>query len=147
MKLVWTTDDPSYAGEIIKFPRVRSEPKPVQKSGPPVILGAHGDQALVRVARTYDGWMPIVTDLGEFKNAVASLRKQARDRGRNPAAIDISPMVDPTGLGVAELKAYREAGANRLIMFSQQIVEECADGKALEHARRYASIVEQARGL
>jgi hypothetical protein len=56
-------------------------------------------------------------------------------------------MVDPVGLGSAELKAYREAGANRLIMFSQQIVEECADGKALEHARRYASIVEQARSL
>src|ERR1700682_5067060 len=41
MKLVWNTDDPSYNGEIIKFPRVRSEPKPVQKGGPLVILGAH----------------------------------------------------------------------------------------------------------
>ena len=147
MRLVWTTDDPSFDGEIIKFPRVRSEPKPVQKSGPPIILGAHGDQALARVARTYDGWMPIVTDLGEFKTAVASLRKQVKDRGRNPDAISISPLVDPVGLGSAALKAYREAGANRLIMFSQKIVEECADGKALEHARRYASIVEQARAL
>lgn len=147
MRLLWTTDDPSFDGEIIKFPRVRSEPKPVQKSGPPIILGAHGDKALARVARTYDGWMPIMKDVGEFKSAVAELRTLVKDRGRNPDAIDISPMVDLAGFTAADLKAYREAGANRLILFSQKIVEDCADGKTLETARRYATMVDMARAL
>ena len=147
MKLVWTTAEPSYNGEIVKFPRVRSEPKPVQKNGPLCILGAHGDAALTRVAKTYDGWMPIVKDIAEFKTAVTSLKKQVKDNKRNPDAIDISPLVDPEGLGSAELKALREAGATRLIVFSQKIVEECADGKGLELAKKFASIVEQARKL
>ena len=147
LKLLWTSEDPSFAGDIIKFPRVRSEPKPVQKGGPPIILGAHGDKALARVARSYDGWMPIVNNVGEFKAAVASLRAQTREHRRDPDKLMISPMVNPVGLGLAELKAYRDAGAHRLLMFSQPLVEECADGKAFEHARRYAPIVEQARAL
>ena len=147
MRLLWTTDDPSFDGEIIKFPRVRSEPKPVQKSGPPIILGAHGDKALARIARTYDGWMPITTDVGEFRDAVAALRTLVKDHGRNPDAIDVSPMVDLTGFTATDLKAYRAAGANRLILFSQKIVEDGADGKALETARQFAKIVEMARAL
>jgi probable F420-dependent oxidoreductase len=147
MRVLWREKAPSYAGEIVKFPALRCDPKPVQKPGPKFLLGAHGDKGLERVARTYDGWMPLVDDVGKFAKDVVKLRDLVRRHGRNPDAIDISPLVDPTGFSANELKAYRDAGANRLIVFSQQIVADNADGKALELARRYSQIVELARTI
>ena len=60
MRVLWTKAEASYEGETVRFPAVRCEPKPVQKNGPPILLGAHGPKALERVARTYDGWLPLV---------------------------------------------------------------------------------------
>jgi len=55
----WTQPEPSYQGELVKFPAVRCDPKPIQKNGPPILLGARGPKAIERVVRTYDGWVPI----------------------------------------------------------------------------------------
>lgn len=149
MRLLWTRREASYQGELVKFPAVRSEPKPVQKAGPPVLLGAHGPKALERVARTYDGWMPLVASAAELKESVAELRKLAAARGRDPGALLISPLVDPgqDGLSADEVKRYRDAGAGRLIFLSQKMAAEGADGKTLEWVRRLAPAVDRARSI
>ncbi len=149
MRILWTRREASYQGEIINFPAVRSEPKPIQKPCPPVLLGAHGPKALERVARTYDGWMPLVASAEELKASVAQLRRLTAERGRDPGAIQISPLVDPGehGPSADEVKRYRDAGANRLIFVSQKIAAEAAEGKALEMVRRFASAVDRARSI
>ena len=59
LRLLWAKDDVSYEGEFVKFPAVKLGPKPVQKPGPPILLGAHDPKyALKRVARYADGWCP-----------------------------------------------------------------------------------------
>jgi hypothetical protein len=45
------------------------------------------------------------------------------------------------------VKRYRAAGATRLILLSQKMIAECADGKALEAARRFAPSVKRARSI
>ena len=149
MRVLWTQREASYQGDIIKFPAVRSEPKPLQKGGPPVLLGAHGPKALERVARTYDGWVPVVASAKELKDAVAQLRKLAAERGRDPDSIVISPLVEPgeDGPSADEVKQYRDAGASRLIFLSQKLVAETADGKALQAIRRLAASVDRARAI
>src|SRR5205807_4880662 len=120
MKALWTKGTASYAGELVKFEGLRCEPFPVQKGGPPIILGAHGPKALERVARTYDGWMPLVESPEQLRQSVAQLRALTRQRGRNPDSLQISPLVDPleNGPSADDLKAYRDAGAQRLILLS-----------------------------
>ncbi len=149
MRILWTQREASYQGEIIKFPALRSEPKPIQKAGPPVLLGAHGPKGLERVARTYDGWMPLVASAEELKANVVELRRLTAERGRDPGSIQISPLVDPGEYGPSpdEVKRYREAGASRLIFLSQKMIAESADGKALEAVRRLAPAVERARSI
>jgi probable F420-dependent oxidoreductase len=149
MRILWTRREASYQGEIVKFPALRSEPKPIQTQGPPVLLGAHGPKALERVARTYDGWMPLVASAEELKASVAELRRLAAGHGRDPGSIQISPLVESGehGPSADEVKRYRDAGANRLILASQKMIAEAADGKALEAVRRYASAVERARPI
>ena len=80
MRLLWTQTEVSYDGELVQFPAVRCEPKPVQPNGPPVLLGAHGPKALERVARSYDGWFPLALE----STGVGSRDRrapQARHRG------------------------------------------------------------------
>ena len=60
MRVLWTEEEPAYEGNLVSFPAVRCEPKPAQLGGPPVLLGGHGEKAYARLARTYDGWCPIV---------------------------------------------------------------------------------------
>jgi Luciferase-like monooxygenase len=121
----------------------------VQRPGPPVILGAHGPKALERVARTYDGWMPLVRTPDELKPQVAELRKLLKERGRPETSVQISPLVDPKESGPSsdELKRWRDAGAGRIILLSQQTVEDTADGKALELIKRFTPVVERAHAV
>jgi probable F420-dependent oxidoreductase len=149
LRILWTQREAAYQGDIIRFPALRCEPKPLQKPGPPVLLGAHGVKALERVARTYDGWMPLVQSPDELRHSVAQLRTLARGHGRDADAFHISPLVDPGEDGPSrdQLNAYREAGAQRLILLSQQTVAATADGMALELVQRFAPVVERARGV
>lgn len=149
LRVLWTQNEAAYDGEIVRFPAVRCEPKPLQKPGPPILLGAHGPKALERVARTYDGWMPLVQSPEELRHSVAQLRTLARQRGRNPEEFQISPLVDPgeTGPSREELKAFREAGAQRMILLSQKTVAATADGGALDLIRRFAPVIERAHGI
>jgi probable F420-dependent oxidoreductase len=149
MRLLWTQNEASYEGEIIRFPPVRCEPKPVQKPHPPVILGAHGPKALERVARTYDGWMPLMDSPDELKRDTAIIRKLAADHGRKPESIQISPLVDPreNGPSTDDLKRFRDAGVSRIVLLSQATVAATASGKAPELARHFAQVVERARGI
>jgi alkanesulfonate monooxygenase SsuD/methylene tetrahydromethanopterin reductase-like flavin-dependent oxidoreductase (luciferase family) len=146
---LWTEREAAYNGTIVKFPAVRCEPKPVQTGGPKILLGAHGPKALERVARTYDGWMPLVGSPGELGTAVKTLRQLTTASGRKAESIIISPLVDPgeKGPSADELKRYREAGASRIVLLSQKTVAETAMGKAIELIRRFAPTVERASAI
>ncbi len=145
MRMLWTQREASYAGDLVRFPAVRCEPKPVQQPGPLVLLGALGQKALGRVVRTYDGWYPFVQNLAGFQQDMATLRKLATEAGRNPDSIHVTAILDPRdgGPSVDDLKRYRDAGANRIVVYSQQTRQEDADGKALEVVKRSSVIVER----
>ncbi|HKV53059.1 MAG TPA: LLM class F420-dependent oxidoreductase [Candidatus Binataceae bacterium] len=146
LRLLWTQREAAYQGEIVRFPAVRCEPKPAQKGGPAVLLGAHGPKSLERVARSYDGWMPLVQSPDELHQSVAQLRALTKSHGRDPDALHISPLLDPmeNGPSADDLKRYRDAGAQRLILLSQKTVAETADGRALDLIRRFSPVVERA---
>ena len=115
MKALWTQREASYQGDLVSFPAVRCEPKPVQPGGPSVLLGAHGPKALERVARTYDGWFPLVQNPESFGKQMTTLRQLTREAGRDPDVLKITIIVDPgeNGPSEDELKRYRDAGAQR----------------------------------
>jgi len=149
MRVLWTQTEASYQGELVRFPTVRCEPKPVQKPYPPVLLGALGPKALERVARTYDGWYPFVQSPEAFEKDMATLRKLITEAGRNPDTLQVTVIVDPRDgmLSVDELKRYRDAGASRVVVYSQKTRKEDAEGKALEVVKRSAPIVERAQNI
>jgi probable F420-dependent oxidoreductase len=147
MRVLWTEDAPRYSGKQIRFPAVRCEPKPHQPGGPPFLLGGHGEKALQRVARSYDGWCPIVMDAESFAREAAELKEMMRAQGRDPSRLILSPFVDPQDgkLPDSELRAYKAAGAARIVLFSIAMSEEIANGAGPEWLEKGADIVRRAR--
>ncbi len=149
MRALWTQAEPSYQGELVKFPPLRCDPKPLQKPGPPILLGALGQKAFERIARSYDGWAPIAGRPQRLKEEIDSLRKVFARAGRDPESLQVSAFVDPgeDGISAEDLKLYKGAGANRLILFSQRDAVRMANGRALEVIRRIAPTVERAQKI
>jgi probable F420-dependent oxidoreductase len=147
MRIAWSQPEPSYAGDMVHFPPVRCEPKPLQKPYPPILLGGHTPKVLERVARNYDGWMPLVPNPESLKRNGATLRKLTAEQGRNPDALQITAFVDPgeNGPSVDELKRYADAGASRVVIFSQKTASAIADGAALDLIDRFQPVVERAQ--
>ena len=149
MRLLWTQTEASYDGELVQFPAVRCEPKPVQQNGPPVLLGAHGPKALERVARSYDGWFPLAQSPQALGAEIAELRTLVTQAGRDPDSVPVTPIIDPDNgnLSVETLKRYQEAGVDGVVVFNQQMGTEIADGKAHEWLDHIAPIVDRAQGV
>jgi hypothetical protein len=63
----------------------------------------------------------------------ATLRKLACDIGRDPDSLQITALVDPreSGPSLDDLRLYKEAGASRIIIFSQRMGIATADGGRL----------------
>ena len=149
MRLLWTQTEASYEGELIQFPAVRCEPKPVQKNGPPVLLGAHGRRAIERVARSYDGWFPLAQSPQALGAEIAALRKLVKEAGRDSDRVPVTPIVDPENgnLSADTLQQYQAVGVSGVVVFNQKMGTEISDGKAHEWLDRVAPIVERAHGV
>jgi len=110
IRRMWADDQPfDVDGRFDRLQGLVCEPKPVQRPGPPLLLGGWGDRMLRVVAEHADIWnMP-----GPPHNPVAHLveRSRALDRhcaaiGRDPAALTRSTQVL---VGVDDVAAIRDA--------------------------------------
>ncbi len=122
MKRLWTASEASFEGRYVKFPPVKSYPKPAQKPHPPVIVGAGGlgagnERALHDVVSMGDGWMPIVLTPPQLAEELGKLRRMCGEAGRDYSRIDISMLLMAPGDDPArELREYEAAGAQRLVL-------------------------------
>jgi probable F420-dependent oxidoreductase len=106
---LWADGVTEFSGEFYTVPAARMAPKPVQRPGPPVILGGVAQRALERVGRIADGWVTSSrTDLSRVGEGIGVIRAAAEKAGRDPGAIRIicrgvvragQPMIVPEGGG------------------------------------------------
>jgi probable F420-dependent oxidoreductase len=123
MKELWTKPDASFDGEFVKFPPVKSYPKPAQKPYPPIIIGAGGigrgnDRAIRDTVAIGDGWGPIMLSAEQLKPELEKLHKLCDEAGRDYRKIEItifSPVPGPDAH--AAVREYEAAGVHRLVLF------------------------------
>jgi probable F420-dependent oxidoreductase len=108
LRSLWTQKETTFAGEFYKFTDAVHWPKPLQQPHPPIILGG-GGKGLLRVAAKHADIVNIISDAGKpgyikmsnvakltndsFRAKVRFLRDEARQHGRDAAAIRISNAV------------------------------------------------------
>jgi probable F420-dependent oxidoreductase len=89
MQALWHDDVASHSGPRVRFDAVQSYPKPVQRPGPPVLLGApYSERNVNRIVEQADGWIPmgprVLFDDG-FPVALAELRARWSESRRQPS--------------------------------------------------------------
>ena len=142
MRVIWTKSKPEYSGETVKFGPMMTWPKPVQKPGPPVIVGGAFPYGARRAIQYGDGWMPhakrpayddVAVHLPEF-------RKLVKEAGRDPATVPV------TVWGIKEtadaVKRYHDEGCDRVIF---NVEPEKAD-KVMPRLDQIAALMRSAGG-
>ena len=89
LRSLWSTDGVSFTGRFYSTAGIDLEPKPIQKSGPPIWIGSWGsDAGLRRVARLGDGWLASAynTMPDQFKIGLDKLRDQLKNLGKDPTS-------------------------------------------------------------
>jgi len=113
MKAIWREDEAEYHGELVRFEKIWSWPKPAQKPHPPILLGGHGEKAFERIVRYCDGWMPLTWVDQNIIAEIADLHRVAQRVGRDPRTLSVTVFGAPEdGKGLA---AYAEAGVERVL--------------------------------
>ncbi|MDT7943252.1 MAG: LLM class F420-dependent oxidoreductase [Dehalococcoidia bacterium] len=87
MKAIWTQEEAEFQGRFVRFERIWSWPKPVQKPHPPIWVGGHGRQVLRRVVEWGDGWMPIISREERLGERIRELQSLAQEAGRGPIPV------------------------------------------------------------
>ncbi len=108
MKALWTEEEAEFNGDLIKFEKSWSWPKPVQKPHPPIILGGETNYTLRRVAEYCDGWLPRVTPDFDPAESMARLRQAADEAGRDMSELSVTVFRAPPD--AQKLESYAQAG-------------------------------------
>jgi probable F420-dependent oxidoreductase len=90
MKELWTSERPNFHGRYYQVANIRFEPKPVQRPHPPIWVGGASQPAIRRAVDLGDGWHPVGLSPEQLRAGLEYLRAYAREKGRDPATIEIS---------------------------------------------------------
>ncbi len=91
MQAIWTQEEASYDGEFVKFERIWSWPKPVQKPYPPIFVGGDAAGTFKRVLNYGDAWIPMLAEKDNTfdlkTERMAELAELALEAGHAPYPI------------------------------------------------------------
>ena len=133
MRELWESEDPEFDGEFFSFSGVKFSPKPIQKPGPPILIGGASRAALRRVATLGDGWHPIRQSIADLKQNIATIHGLAEEAGRDPSEITVtvrteldvldsrSDGTESSMIGTADqlratIEQYEEIGVSELVL-------------------------------
>jgi probable F420-dependent oxidoreductase len=116
LREIWTKEAAEFHGQFVNFDPIWCHPKPVQKPGPPVILGGMSTHALARAVDYGDGWMPIDGGMGPdaLGPMIAEFGKRLADRGRKRADGTLTVFAAPQK--AEALSKYRDLGVDRAVL-------------------------------
>lgn len=130
MKELWTKDEAEYHGKYYNFPPVKCYPKPAQQPHPPIIVGGLARNVLRRIVAHADGWLPNRITPAEVEDSRKRLDAMAEEAGRDPKSITISVYGQPADGDLVQ--SYLNAGADRVVVRPDHVVNEYEMGKQLE---------------
>ncbi|HEU5418314.1 MAG TPA: LLM class flavin-dependent oxidoreductase [Streptosporangiaceae bacterium] len=135
--MLWTGARSDFDGRYFRLSDAVADPKPVQRPGPPIWVGAARPAMLRLAARYADVWNWAGDGLPEAVAAGRELTAACRQIGRDPAAIRWSAQfaLDPAdpAATIKELREWHQAGFTELVVSCSGSSPEQAAEAAAEH--------------
>lgn len=88
MRKLWSESHVNFEGRFFRLEDATMEPKPVQKSGPPIWVAGRSEAAMKRAALLGDGYMPYLFSPERYRDSLAKMHAFAEEAGRDPASIE-----------------------------------------------------------
>lgn len=148
LRKLWTGKPISYDGRFHKVTDAGINPAPVRKSIP-VWFGGTSQAAMDRVARTGDGWIPVLP-AAQAADKVAEMRALVKQAGRDPDAVGIDniifvgatlggPVRTPED-AAADHAEWKKAGATHVTIHTMGAGLKTAD-EHLAYLRRFRDAI------
>jgi probable F420-dependent oxidoreductase len=88
MRALWSGDIAKFRGSFYEIPPGRQDPPPVQRPGPPILLGGMSRPAMERAGRIADGWVTASSaNLSTIAESAKIVQEAASGAGRAPVRI------------------------------------------------------------
>lgn len=125
LRTLWADKVSSFSGEFYSVPAGKQEPRPVQRPGPPVLLGGTARPALERAGRIADGWVTSSrTDLAKISSSVSVVQEAAAAADRGPIRIICRGVVRAGGDGTTLLSgSYQKIREDTAWLGTQGVTE------------------------
>jgi len=107
MKVIWAEEEATYAGDHVAFERIWSEPKPVQRPHPPILVGGDGPTVLDRVLAFGDAWFP------NYRRPQALFERVDELRARADRHVEVQAIGLPAD--ARDLERAQQAGLTRVV--------------------------------
>lgn len=120
MRALWSMERPRYHGRFVSFEGIQAYPRPVQRPGPPIVLGGEAPAVLRRAVTMAEGWYGFALDLAGTRRLTDALRQAGQDYERPPELGRLELTVTPAEkLDRATVEQYAELGVDRLVVLPQ----------------------------
>ena len=117
MKVLWTQEEASFAGDLVQIEPSWAWPKPAQQPHPPIVLGgAAGPSTAADIAEFCEGWMPIGS--GQLKTGWEAVQRACDDIGRDPSSVELGVFNAPPV--EAKLTELAQLGVTRAVLTMPQ---------------------------
>lgn len=111
MKALWTEEEASFQGELLKLEPSWAWPKPVQDPHPPIVMGAAaGPRTLADMVEYCDGWMPMA-NRHDIAGTLPRVQEALAAAGRDPDVFEITASSAKTH----QVEELASAGVHRTI--------------------------------
>ena len=88
IRKLWTEDNVSYSSDIFNFGPVSIDPKPIQKKGPPILVGGRKGPTFRRAGQYGDGYISHMCSPDQFARNLAAIDEQAVKFGRTDVSFE-----------------------------------------------------------
>lgn len=114
IRVIWTEPRPVFHGKYTNIEGLLTDPKPVQKPYPPIVVGGAFPYSARRAIRYGNGWMPQVTSSATtpLTELIPRFRQMAAEAGRDPASLAIS--IGGQAPDIDLIKRYQDLDVERV---------------------------------
>jgi probable F420-dependent oxidoreductase len=135
MRALWSQERPRFRGAFHAFEGLDAHPRPVQRPGPPIVVGGTSRGALRRAVARGNGWYGFALDLAAAERCLAGLARAAEqvERPASLGRLEIT-VTPPPRLDADGVRRYAALGVDRLALLGMlpgeaellRLVEEAA---------------------